>query len=337
MRINQRWFVWLILALCVLAIPAAIITQNSGPSDSDSKTEASGSSGGSELMTRFKDHIQVVRLSGMIIDKADSSLFSSSAGSSPAVVKELRSALKSNKVKAVLLRVNSPGGTVPMSQEIHEAIVQLKQAGKPVVVSMGDVAASGGYYIACAADKIVANPGTLTGSIGVIINLMNFKALTDKVGIEPEVIKSGPFKDIASPYKKLSKEDRDILQALIMDSYDQFTTAVAEGRKMPIARVRTLADGRIYSGRQAYKLGLVDQLGSYTDALALLQTISKERYNLKKDLAVDDGGSGGIIANLLEGRVQVPAPNATISSPLDKLIPGQFNAEFNKQPLWLMQ
>jgi protease-4 len=166
---------------------------------------------------------------------------------------------------------------------------------------------------------------------------MNFKALTDKVGIEPEVIKSGPFKDIASPYKKLSKEDRDILQALIMDSYDQFTTAVAEGRKMPIARVRTLADGRIYSGRQAYKLGLVDQLGSYTDALALLQTISKERYNLKKDLAVDDGGSGGIIANLLEGRVQVPAPNATISSPLDKLIPGQFNAEFNKQPLWLMQ
>lgn len=334
MRINQRWFVWLILALCVLAIPAALITQNSGVDSEGKKESAAGSS---ELMARFKDHIEVVRLSGMIIDKAESSFLSSSQGSSPAVVKELRKALKSNKVKAVLLRVNSPGGTVPMSQEIYEAIVELKKAGKPVVVSMGDVAASGGYYIACAADKIVANPGTLTGSIGVIINLMNFKALTDKVGIEPEVIKSGPFKDIASPYKKLSKEDRDILQALIMDSYDQFTTAVAEGRNMPIARVRTIADGRIYSGRQAHKLGLVDELGSYTDALALLQKISKERYNLKKDLPVEDGDSGGILASLLEGRVQVPATGATISSPLDKLIPGQFNAEFNKQPLWLMQ
>ncbi len=335
MRINQRWFVWLILALCVLAVPAAVLTQSAGGQDRDSnKDDSSSSSDG--IMNRFRDHIQVVRLSGMIIDKADGSIFTSSAGTSSSVLKELRKALKSKKVKAVLLRVNSPGGTVPMSQEIHEAILELKEKGKPVVVSMGDVAASGGYYIACAADKIVANPGTLTGSIGVIINLMNLKGLTDKVGLEPEVIKSGLFKDIASPYRKMTKEEHDILQALIMDSYDQFTTAVANGRKMPIEKVRTIADGRIYSGRQALKLGLVDELGSYTDALALLQKISKERLQLKNDLAVDDNDSGSFLANLMEGRVQLGAPNAA-ATPLDKFIPAQLNAELNKQPLWLMQ
>ncbi len=333
MRINQRWFVWLILALCVLAVPAAVLTQSAGSQDRDSNKDDSSSSDG--IMTKFRDHIQVVRLTGMIIDKADGSIFTSSAGSSNSVLKELRKALKSKKVKAVLLRVNSPGGTVPMSQEIHEAILQLKEKGKPVVVSMGDVAASGGYYIACAADKIVANPGTLTGSIGVIINLMNLKGLTDKVGLEPEVIKSGVFKDIASPYRKMTREEHDILQALIMDSYDQFTTAVANGRKMPIEKVRTIADGRIYSGRQALKLGLVDELGSYTDALALLQKISKERFQLKNDLAVDDNDSSGLLASLMEGRVQLGAPAAT--TPLEKFIPAQLSAELNKQPLWLMQ
>jgi protease-4 len=332
MRINQRWFVWLVLALCVLAVPAAVLTQSAGGQNAESK-DSSGSS--DSLMTRFKDHIQVVRLSGMIIDKADNSLFTSSVGSSSNALKELRKALKSKKVKAVLLRVNSPGGTVPMSHEIHEAVVQLKAAGKPVVVSMGDVAASGGYYISCAADKIVANPGTLTGSIGVIINLMNFKALADKVGVEPEVIKSGLFKDIASPYKKMSKEEHDILLALIMDSYDQFTNAIAEGRKIPIEKVKTIADGRIYSGRQAQKLGLVDELGSYSDALALLQTITKERYKLKADLAVDEDDDSGILSSLMEGRTQLAPPGA--ASPLDKLIPSQFNPELNKQPLWLMQ
>lgn len=332
MRINQRWFVWLVLALCVLAVPAAVLTQSAGGQNAEGK-DTSGSS--DSMMTRFKDHIQVVRLSGMIIDKPDHSIFTSSVGSSNNALKELRKALKSKKVKAVLLRVNSPGGTVPMSQEIHEAVVQLKAAGKPVVVSMGDVAASGGYYISCAADKIVANPGTLTGSIGVIINLMNFKALADKVGVEPEVIKSGLFKDIASPYKKMSREEHDILLALIMDSYDQFTAAIAEGRKIPIEKVKTIADGRIYSGRQAQKLGLVDELGSYSDALALLQTMTKARYKLKADLAVDEDDDNGILASLMEGRAQLSPPGA--ASPLDKLIPSQFNPELNKQPLWLMQ
>ena len=161
------------------------------------------------------------------------------------------------------------------------------------------------------------------------------KALADKVGVEPEVIKSGLFKDIASPYKRMSKEERDILLALIMDSYEQFTTAIAEGRNIPIEKVKTIADGRIYSGRQAQKLGLVDELGSYSDALALLQKIAKERYKLKADLAVDEDDDSGILASLMEGRTQLAPPGTT--SPLDKLIPSQFNPELNKQPLWLMQ
>ena len=197
----------------------------------------------------------------------------------------MRKALTNNKVKGILLRVNSPGGTVPTSQELYEAVLKLKEKGKPVVVSMGDVAASGGYYVSCAADRVVANPGTLTGSIGVIINLMNFKGLADKIGVTPAVIKSGEFKDIASPYRPMTQAEHDILQALIMDSYDQFTTAVSKGRKLPIETVKKIADGRIYSGRQAQKLGLVDELGTYSDAIAALQKICKERYSLKEKFA----------------------------------------------------
>jgi protease IV len=151
-RINQRWFVWIILALCVLAVPTAVFTQ---PTNKEKDTSSSNSGEGSSdgLMMRFKDRIEVVKLSGMIIDKTDAGVFSSSAGSSSSALKDLRKALKNDKIKAVLLRVNSPGGTVPTSQELYQAVIDLKKKGKPVVVSMGDVAASGGYYVACAADR----------------------------------------------------------------------------------------------------------------------------------------------------------------------------------------
>lgn len=286
-------------------------------------------------MVHFKDRIEVIKLAGMIIDKSDAGVFSASAGSSNSVLKDLRKALTNDKIKGILLRVNSPGGTVPTSQELHDAVLALKKKGKPVVVSMGDVAASGGYYVACAADRVVANPGTLTGSIGVIISLMNFKGLADKVGVLPAVIKSGEFKDIASPYRPMTPAEHDILQALIMDSYDQFTTAVAEGRKMPIETVKKIADGRIYSGRQALKLGLVDELGSYTDAVSALQKICRERYQLKADLPVDDSSSDGFLASLMESKSFLSG-NASQQAALD-LIPSSLLPQLNKQPLWLMQ
>lgn len=325
MRINQRWFVWLILALCVLAAPVALLTQVSTSQQSQTQSQS--------VLTTFKDHIEVIKLTGMIIDDEETGLFERSKGSSAAVLKHLRKALKNEKVKAILLRVNSPGGTVPTSQEIHEAVVALQKKGKPVVVSMGDVAASGGYYVSCGADKIFANPGTLTGSIGVIINLMNFKGLADKLGVEPEVIKSGAFKDIASPYRKLSKEDEEILHNLIMDSYEQFTTAISEGRKLPIDQVKSIADGRIYSGRQAQKLGLIDELGSYTDALACLQKICKDKYKLKDDLPVDEGSGSSLFSSLMESKMSLPNE----SSELSRVLPLQVDSRLYKQPLWLMQ
>jgi len=190
--------------------------------------------------------------------------------------------------------------------------------------------------VACAADKVVANPGTLTGSIGVIINLINFKGLADKVGVLPAVIKSGEFKDIASPYRPMTPAEHDILQALIMDSYDQFTTAVSEGRKMPIETVKKIADGRIYSGRQAQKLGLVDELGSYTDALVALQKVCKERYSLSEDLPVDDHASDSFLATLLESKSMLD-PASRAQEATMELIPTSLLPKLNKQPLWLMQ
>lgn len=327
MRLNQRWFVWIILSLCVLAIPVAVLTQTSSPGKETKGTTNS-------LLSKFKDKIEVVHLSGMIIDKTDGGVFSSSTGSASSALKQLRKALKEDKVKAVLLRVNSPGGTVSTSQELHAAVMELRKGGKPVVVSMGDLAASGGYYVSCAADRIYANAGTLTGSIGVIMNLANFKGLADKLGVEPEVIKSGAFKDIASPYRKMSPEEKAILQGLIMDSYEQFTSAIAEGRKLPIEEVKRIADGRIYSGRQAVNLKLVDEIGTYSDALAGLQKICREKYKLSADLAVDDNSSDSFLSKLMESSAGV---GAAPSLSIDKCLPSALNPSLCRQPLWLAE
>ena len=162
---------------------------------------------------------------------------------------------------ALILRIDSPGGTVGDSQEIYSAINRLKSKGCKVIASFGNISASGGVYIGVAADKIVANPGTITGSIGVIIRGNNISELLNKIGIKFETVKSGLFKDILSPDKPLSEEGRGLLQNLIDESYSQFTIAVSEGRNIPVDDVKKFADGRIFTGSQAKELGLVDELG----------------------------------------------------------------------------
>ena len=162
---------------------------------------------------------------------------------------------------ALILRIDSPGGTVGDSQEIYSAIKRLKSKGCKVIASFGNISASGGVYIGVAADKIVANPGTITGSIGVIIRGNNLSVLLDKIGIKFETVKSGLYKDILSPDKPLSEEGRALLQNLIDESYKQFTEAVSEGRNIPVEEVKKFADGRIFTGTQAKKLGLVDEIG----------------------------------------------------------------------------
>lgn len=169
-------------------------------------------------------------------------------------------------VKAIVLRVDSPGGAVGPSQEIYTEVKRTARV-KPVVVSMGSVAASGGYYIAAPAQRILANPGTITGSIGVIMEFTNIEELLGKLGLKSQVVKSGEHKDLGSPTRPMSAQDRKIFQALIDDVHQQFTTAIAEGRKMDLNKVESLADGRVFSGNQALKAGLVDELGNLQDAI----------------------------------------------------------------------
>lgn len=199
------------------------------------------------------DKIAIVRVEGPIIDSKNT-------------VEELKDYTKDSSIKAIVLRVDSPGGAVAPAQEIYEEV--RKAAGKKtVVVSMGSIAASGGYYISSPATRIVANPGTLTGSIGVIMEIPNLEGLMNKVGIKTEVIKSGRHKDIASIFRGRSKEEREILQAVLDDVHEQFIMAVAEGRKIIPDDVRKIADGRIFTGKQALKLGLIDELGNLEDAI----------------------------------------------------------------------
>ena len=170
-------------------------------------------------------------------------------------------------VRAVVLRINSPGGVVAPTQEIFNAVRRLREAKKPVVASLGSVAASGGYYVAVAADRIYASPGTLTGSIGVVMQLANLEGLLKKVGVEYVVVKAGAYKDVGNMARAMTPEERRILQSLLDDVYDQFISAVADGRGLDPQAVRSFAEGRIYSGRQAQSLKMVDDLGGLEDAI----------------------------------------------------------------------
>ena len=204
-----------------------------------------------------EDRIALIRIEGVILDSKET-------------VRELKEFGESSTVKAIVLRIDSPGGGVVPSQEIHDAVKRVRNKNnKTVVASMGTVAASGGYYIASATDRIMANPGTLTGSIGVIMELTNLQGLFKKIGVENVVVKSGRYKDIGSPFRKMTPEDRRILQAVMDDVHGQFIEAVAEGRSLDISEVRPLADGRIFTGRQAKDVMLVDELGNLDDAIRL--------------------------------------------------------------------
>ncbi|WP_281185483.1 signal peptide peptidase SppA [Trichlorobacter lovleyi] len=197
--------------------------------------------------------VGLVEVKGMIVDSTEP-------------IRQLRHFAKKDSVKAVVLRIDSPGGVVGPSQEIYEEVRKLA-ARKKVVVSMGSLAASGGYYIAAPASVIYANPGTITASIGVLIKFSNLEGLFGKLGVSSTTIKTGSFKDAGAPDRPLSPEDRAMFQALIDSTHEQFVKAVAEGRKLPVDEVRRIADGRVLSGEQARALKLVDKLGNLPDAV----------------------------------------------------------------------
>ncbi len=220
----------------------------------------------------LRNRVALVRIEGPIMDSSD-------------LVDEIKEHVKDRSIKAIILRIDSPGGAVAPSQEIYEE-VKKASGEKHVVVSMGSIAASGGYYIAAPADMIIANPGTLTGSIGVIMEIPNLEGLMSKIGVKTEVIKSGKYKDMASAFRKMEKEDRDILQGVMDNVHEQFIRAVAEGRKLRVEEVRSIADGRIFTGEQAKGLRLVDEVGTLEFAIgkaAELAGISGEPEVVSKE------------------------------------------------------
>jgi len=204
----------------------------------------------------FGDKIAIVEIKGVITQ-------------SSGIIEEIHQYGEDEGVKAIVLRIDSPGGGVGPSQEIHREILKVKSK-KKVVTSMGSVAASGGYYIACASDLIIANPGTITGSIGVLMEFTNIEELFKKIGIKGVVLKSGEHKDIGSPFREMTPEEKKIIQGVIDNVHQQFILAVAKGRKLDQAKVVEIADGRILTGEQAKQLGLVDQIGNLQDAIDIV-------------------------------------------------------------------
>jgi protease-4 len=244
MKKSTKVFLWLICIILACSI-LVIVVMSSGTSE-EGEYDLSGSGA----------KIAVVELNGTIL-------------SSREVVSTLQTLAENSSVKAILLRVDSPGGGVAASQEIYEEVKSVRDSVKPVVVSMGALAASGGYYVSCGATRIIANPGTITGSIGVIATFPNFTKLMDKIGLQMNVIKSGEYKDSGSPFRPETKGDEKVFQGVVDNSYQQFLGVVSKERKLSVDNLKKFADGRVFTGVQALKLGLIDTLGSFEDAIKI--------------------------------------------------------------------
>jgi protease-4 len=294
-------------ALVLLTAGTVVLVLVAGPS------EVGG--GGAPSTETYKEEyvsgegaekIAVVPVQGQL-GASDDSLGGVAQATTPEGLRDaLRQAEEDESVAAVILEIDSPGGGVTASDEMHQNIVDFKESSeKPVVVSMGPTAASGGYYISTPADSIVANETTLTGSLGVILALIDVSEAAEDLGIEREIVKSGEFKDIGSPFRSLSPEERDILQSIVNESYDQFVEVIVEGRDLPEERVREIADGRLYSGRQALELGLVDELGNLDTAVE----VSRRLADVEEATVVRYVKTPGF-ADLLRARLAPPEPEA---------------------------
>ncbi|MFO7820159.1 MAG: signal peptide peptidase SppA [Halanaerobacter sp.] len=261
-----------------------------------------------ESGSKGKNNIAVIDIAGPIMAGSGGGAFGGSeVASSRNIMKQINQVKDDKNIKALLLRVNTPGGSSAASDSIYRELEKFKEkTEKPIVVSMGDVAASGGYYVAANADEILASPSTITGSIGVIMKFNNLQDLYDKIGVDSITIKSGDHKDIGSPNRKMTAEEEKMLQQMVDNVYQQFVTAVADGRNMSEEKVENLADGRIYNGAKAKELGLVDSLGTFHDAVdrtAQLANIKGEPhliyYNQASPIERLLGSINKLVTNLL--------------------------------------
>ncbi|MBK9334086.1 MAG: signal peptide peptidase SppA [Ignavibacteria bacterium] len=247
---SGRWFWGIFISLIVIAIifvGISFIYFTKAITDTDGSLEISG---------KGKGKIAVVELNFTIF-------------SSEGIVKQFKKYSEDKSIKAILLRVNTPGGGVAASQEIYEIIRKTRDGGKPVIVSIASLGASGGYYAACGGSTIIADEGSLVGSIGVIIQLVNYKELADKIGVKSMTITSGELKDAGNPFNEFSEKDRTYFQEIVDDTYQQFIEVVARERKIDTARLKEYATGRVFTGRQALNIGLIDSIGTYEDAIRI--------------------------------------------------------------------
>ena len=242
----------------------------------------------------WNERIAVINLEGVIMD-GETSVFMMDGYNHSSLLQMIRSAGEDPTVAAIILQIDSPGGAVGPTAEIHRTIVDVQEEyDKPIYVSMGSMAASGGYYVAAPADKIFAEPATITGSIGVIMENINIAGLAEKYGISFNTIKSGKHKDIMSTNRKMTDEEKEILQSIVDEMFDEFVQVVVDGRNMDEATVRELSDGRIYTGKQAKEVNLVDEVGSFEDALKAL----KNDYNLEDAQVIQYNESLGFFSGL---------------------------------------
>ena len=260
----KKIFISAVLLLAVLSFVVSLLKGNNS----------------SQKTVTIPDRVAVINIEGTIVCGADSkeNLFQQANGiTSGTIMKQIREAAADDSVKALVLRIDSGGGSATAAEEVGRELLRFKeQTKKPIVATMGNTGASAAYWIAaCASDKIYANATTLTGSIGVYMPYMNTEELFKKIGITSDKIKSGPYKDILTNDRPMTPEEKEILQNIVDEIYDQFVYTVSAGRRMETSKVRAIADGRIYTGRQAKNIGLVDELGDYYDALAAAGTLAK--------------------------------------------------------------
>ena len=260
----KKIFISAVLLLAVLSFVVSLLKGNNN----------------SQKTVTIPDRVAVINIEGTIVCGADSkeNLFQQANGiTSGTIMKQIREAAADDSVKALVLRIDSGGGSATAAEEVVRELLRFKeQTKKPIVATMGNTGASAAYWIAaCASDKIYANATTLTGSIGVYMPYMNTEELFKKIGITSDKIKSGPYKDILTNDRPMTPEEKEILQNIVDEIYDQFVYTVSAGRRMETSKVRAIADGRIYTGRQAKNIGLVDELGDYYDALAAAGTLAK--------------------------------------------------------------
>lgn len=347
-QLTSRKVALSLLIFSLLALITGVFNATRLAQDSTKAKQTDGNADVSSLLTK-KNHLALLELSGPITmdSGSDGGLFPSESNA-VSVRKALDKAAKNESIKGILLRINSPGGTVGMSQELNEA-VQRASKKKPVVVSMGDLAASGGYYTACAADRIITNPGTLTASIGVIISTVEFSELmNNKLGVHAVTIKSGKFKDLLSPYRKPRPEEVALIQTVIDDSYQDFLATVVKGRTRfisnpaektaLIAKIKAVADGRVVTGRQAVTAGLADEIGDQDRAYTVLDTLAKERFHLKgkERLPLQSEESPFNLLEFVGLKSEGMFSNSNNPAAIAlKVMP--FSMKYPNQPLWILE